>query len=74
MPEDPVPPVAQLWQIPLWPEAWAAAALNLTIEQIQAYRYKKGLPSTMLGKHPYYLRDSVLAWFAENERGRLPED
>jgi hypothetical protein len=72
LPGDPIPPIGELWQIPLWPEEWAAAALGLTVEQLQTYRYKKGLPSSMLGKHAYYLRDSVLAWFAQNEAAKVP--
>lgn len=73
-PSSPIPPIAELWTIPLWPEPWAAAALDLSIEQLRLYRYKSGLPSSQLGKHHYYLRDEVLAWFAAASRGNLPRD
>ena len=67
-PDDPIPPLDVLWTIPLWPEPWAARALDLTEDQIQAYRRKSGLPSAQLGKHHYYLRESVLLWFQQQER------
>lgn len=61
------PTISEMWQIPLWPEQWAAVALGLSEKDLRAFRSTGALPVAMLGAKAYYLRDSLLACFVEGE-------
>lgn len=59
---DEIPSIESIWAVPVWPYAWAARALNMSEKQLDNYRRMEGLPCAKIGKHPFILRDDVLAW------------